>query len=204
MLTPASDRRSGEGSPQNEAAGQAHSDSGRDLGHRATVWPPTRRAEMPIGSGCQKRGTTKCHRVGLAGARSPDGLSRSRFESSGRACGTFDRAWNVFGGIDLAFVAYGAFAEYDAAEEPETLLRLLETNFVSAAHLTSLLARKLSETGGKVAVITSVAGDRGRKRITCMDRRRRAYRSFCKDWTTNTREMGCESSISSWGWRILL
>jgi short-subunit dehydrogenase len=78
--------------------------------------------------------------------------------------GLLERAWKVFGGIDLAFVAYGVFAEYDAAEEPATLLRLLETNFVSAAHLTSLLARKLSETGGKVAVITSVAGDRGRKR----------------------------------------
>ena len=75
-----------------------------------------------------------------------------------------ERAWTAFGGIDLAFVAYGVFAECDAAEEPETLLRLLETNFVSAAHLTSLLAKKLRETGGKVAVITSVAGDRGRKR----------------------------------------
>lgn len=74
-----------------------------------------------------------------------------------------DRAWVAFGGIDLAFVAYGVFAEYEAAEEPETLLRLLETNFVSTAHLCTLLAKRLGP-GGQLAVITSVAGERGRKR----------------------------------------
>ncbi len=75
-----------------------------------------------------------------------------------------ERAWEFFGGVDLAFVAYGVLAENEAAEDPETLLRLLETNFVSAAHLSALLARRMSERGGHVAVITSVAGDRGRKR----------------------------------------
>lgn len=73
-------------------------------------------------------------------------------------------AWRTFGGFDLALIAYGVLAEADAAEEPDTLLRLLETNFVSAAHLSGLLAKRFAASGGHLAVITSVAGDRGRKR----------------------------------------
>lgn len=84
--------------------------------------------------------------------------------NTGRHAEVIEQAWAAFGGVDLAFVAYGVFAEYGAAEEPDMLLRLLETNFVSAAHLCSLLARKLDVGGGQLAVITSVAGERGRKR----------------------------------------
>ncbi len=76
-----------------------------------------------------------------------------------------DQAWNHFGGIDLAFLAYGTYAERDEAERSCTLLTLLETDFVSAAHLSvGIASRFLESNTGYLAVITSVAGDRGRKR----------------------------------------
>jgi decaprenylphospho-beta-D-erythro-pentofuranosid-2-ulose 2-reductase len=76
-----------------------------------------------------------------------------------------DQAWNHFGGIDLALIAYGTYAERDEAEKSCTLLNLLETDFVSAAHLSiGVASRFLDSNTGHLAVITSVAGDRGRKR----------------------------------------
>ena len=76
-----------------------------------------------------------------------------------------DQAWSHFGGFDLAFIAYGAYAERDDAEETTTLLDLLQTNYVSAAHLAIRIALRFSEANsGHLAVITSVAGERGRKR----------------------------------------
>jgi hypothetical protein len=76
-----------------------------------------------------------------------------------------DRAWSYFGGIDLAFIAYGTYAERDESEEVTTLLNLLQTDFVSPAHLAIELAKRFSmDNGGHLAVVTSVAGDRGRKR----------------------------------------
>jgi decaprenylphospho-beta-D-erythro-pentofuranosid-2-ulose 2-reductase len=76
-----------------------------------------------------------------------------------------EQAWNCFGGVDLAFMAYGTYAERDCAEESSTLLALLQTDFVSAAHLSiRIVDRFLESKSGHLAVITSVAGDRGRKR----------------------------------------
>jgi decaprenylphospho-beta-D-erythro-pentofuranosid-2-ulose 2-reductase len=76
-----------------------------------------------------------------------------------------DQAWDYFGGIDLAFIAYGIYAERDEAEQSATLLALLQTDFVSAAHLSVAIAQRFLESNaGHLAVITSVAGDRGRKR----------------------------------------
>lgn len=76
-----------------------------------------------------------------------------------------DQAWESFGGIDLALIAYGTYAERGEAEETPVLRDLLETDFVSAAHLAvRISARFAHSNSGHLAVITSVAGDRGRKR----------------------------------------
>jgi len=98
---------------------------------------------------------------GAAGAASVRcDLSRPETHAS-----VLDQAWESFGGIDLAFIAYGMYAERDEAEESFTLLALLQTDFVSAAHLSVAIAQRLQESNaGHLAVITSVAGDRGRKR----------------------------------------
>lgn len=76
-----------------------------------------------------------------------------------------DQAWECFGGIDFALIAYGRYAERAEAEETPVLRDLLETDFVSAAHLAvRISARFMHGNSGHLAVITSVAGDRGRKR----------------------------------------
>lgn len=76
-----------------------------------------------------------------------------------------DRVWASMGGVDFALIAYGLYAERDAAETTGTLVPLLQTNFVSAAHLSVRIVERLSAQGsGRLGVITSVAGDRGRRR----------------------------------------
>lgn len=79
--------------------------------------------------------------------------------------GVLDRSWAGLGGVDFALIAYGAYAERDEAEDTETLVRLLETNFVTAAHLAVRIAERFEAHGsGCLAAITSVAGDRARRR----------------------------------------
>jgi decaprenylphospho-beta-D-erythro-pentofuranosid-2-ulose 2-reductase len=76
-----------------------------------------------------------------------------------------DEAWNKWGGLDVALIAYGLYAERDDAETTATLVSLLETNFVSAAHLALRITQKFAAAhSGSLAAITSVAGDRGRRR----------------------------------------
>ncbi len=76
-----------------------------------------------------------------------------------------DDAWNGLGGLDVALIAIGALPDQsplsaDAASS-EAALRI---NFVSPSILSELLAQRFDETKkGTLAVITSVAGDRGRR-----------------------------------------
>lgn len=76
-----------------------------------------------------------------------------------------DEAWEALGGIDAALIAYGVYAEREGAEETDMLVRILQTNFVSAGHLAVRIAERFERQGsGCVAAITSVAGDRARRR----------------------------------------
>lgn len=69
------------------------------------------------------------------------------------------------GGIDLALIAHGVLGDQPAAEADfETAAAILHTNFVSAVSLCTWLANYFESRGrGTLAVISSVAGDRGRK-----------------------------------------
>jgi decaprenylphospho-beta-D-erythro-pentofuranosid-2-ulose 2-reductase len=73
-------------------------------------------------------------------------------------------AWNALGGCDVAIVAYGVMLPQEQAEQqPEAAETMLRLNFVSPAVLIGLLANRFEAQGrGTLAVITSVAGDRGR------------------------------------------
>lgn len=76
-----------------------------------------------------------------------------------------DEAWNGLGGLDVALVAIGTLPDQSRvsadAVSSETSLRI---NFVSPSILSELLAQRFDEAkNGTLAVITSVAGDRGRK-----------------------------------------
>lgn len=69
------------------------------------------------------------------------------------------------GGIDLALIAHGVLGDQAAAEADfETAAAILHTNFISAVSLCTWLANYFESRGnGTLAVISSVAGDRGRK-----------------------------------------
>lgn len=74
-------------------------------------------------------------------------------------------AKECLGRLDLVFIAYGTLADQEACQRDFSLTeKELYTNFVSVASLVDLLANEMEQQGhGSLAVITSVAGDRGRK-----------------------------------------
>jgi decaprenylphospho-beta-D-erythro-pentofuranosid-2-ulose 2-reductase len=76
-----------------------------------------------------------------------------------------EAAWQAFGGLDIAVIAYGTLpdqAKLDA--EPQTAATVLGLNFVSPSILAGHLANRFeAQRAGTLALITSVAGDRGRK-----------------------------------------
>src|SRR5277367_4146612 len=69
------------------------------------------------------------------------------------------------GRIDLALIAHGVLGDQHSAEADfEVAAAILHTNFISAVSLLTWLGSYLqAQRGGTLAVISSVAGDRGRK-----------------------------------------
>ena len=74
-------------------------------------------------------------------------------------------ATQCFQDFDTLLLTYGTLLDQEKCQTlPEYAVRELETNFVSAvAVLTSFVPYFESRSSGTIAVITSVAGDRGRK-----------------------------------------
>jgi short-subunit dehydrogenase len=74
-------------------------------------------------------------------------------------------ATSQLGTVDLALIAHGVLGDQAAAERDYfTAEPILVTNFLSAVSLLTWLANYCeSQGGGTLAVISSVAGDRGRK-----------------------------------------
>ena len=67
--------------------------------------------------------------------------------------------------VDLALIAYGSLGEQKSAEASvEVMTKELETNFVSVVSLLTYMANYFSaKKSGTIAVVSSVAGDRGRQ-----------------------------------------
>jgi len=85
-----------------------------------------------------------------------------RFEDHARA---IDDAVLALGGLDAVLIAHGTLGDQKACEAsvPDTLAQL-STNFLSVVSLCTLLANRFEAQGsGCMAVISSVAGDRGRQ-----------------------------------------
>ncbi len=78
--------------------------------------------------------------------------------------GIVDRAL-ASGGLDVALLAHGVLPDQSACQaDVETAVEALEVNFTATAALLTLLANRFEAQGhGSIAVITSVAGDRGRQ-----------------------------------------
>lgn len=76
-----------------------------------------------------------------------------------------EQAISNLGGIDVAYIAYGVMGNQSAAEENfEAAAGILHTNFISTVSLLTWLSNYCTKRrAGVLAVISSVAGDRGRK-----------------------------------------
>jgi decaprenylphospho-beta-D-erythro-pentofuranosid-2-ulose 2-reductase len=76
-----------------------------------------------------------------------------------------ERAENLMGGLDTVLIAHGTLSDQKACEvSVETTLRELATNGISVIALLTLIAERFERSrAGTIAVISSVAGDRGRQ-----------------------------------------
>ena len=76
-----------------------------------------------------------------------------------------EAAWAAFAGLDVALTAYGTLVDQAlAARDPAVAERAYVVNFVSPCLLCGILANRFeAQRAGTIAVVTSVAGDRGRK-----------------------------------------
>ena len=82
-----------------------------------------------------------------------------------RAGEVMDAAWTAFGGLDVALLAHGVLPDQARCQSSaEEAVAALEVNFVSTVALLTPLANRFEGArAGCIAVITSVAGDRGRQ-----------------------------------------
>ncbi|WP_420456508.1 SDR family oxidoreductase [Rubrivirga sp.] len=74
------------------------------------------------------------------------------------------QAWDALGGLDVALVAYGTLPDADeVATDPEAAVRAFRLNATSVISVVTHLASRFEAQGdGVIAVLSSVAGDRGR------------------------------------------
>jgi decaprenylphospho-beta-D-erythro-pentofuranosid-2-ulose 2-reductase len=86
------------------------------------------------------------------------------FSQSGNSQDLAERAVAAMGGVDLVLAAYGTLGDQAKGERDGSLARKeLDTNFSSVVeHLTPLAAHMERQGSGCLAVVSSVAGDRGR------------------------------------------
>jgi short-subunit dehydrogenase len=72
---------------------------------------------------------------------------------------------SAFGSPDVALIAHGTLPDQHACEQSEAaLVAALDVNLVATAAIVLAIARTMERAGrGTLAVITSVAGDRGRR-----------------------------------------
>ncbi|MEA3404137.1 MAG: SDR family oxidoreductase [Pseudomonadota bacterium] len=76
-----------------------------------------------------------------------------------------DNAFEKLMSVDVVLIAHGSLPDQQACQQHvSTTLREMNTNGLSTISLLTLLANKMENQGkGTIAVITSVAGDRGRQ-----------------------------------------
>ena len=99
-------------------------------------------------------------------ARGAKGVMVSAFDAldAGTFDGHIDEAWQKLGNVDVAVICHGSLTERGKAESSASYAaRELAINGSSAAALMAVLAARLAnQGGGRLVVLGSVAGDRGR------------------------------------------
>jgi len=80
-------------------------------------------------------------------------------------CAMLETATSALGGLDIALIAHGTLPDQPACERSVAMtLQEIATNGLSVVALATLLGDRLEQQGsGTLAVISSVAGDRGRQ-----------------------------------------
>lgn len=101
--------------------------------------------------------------LGIRGAESA-GFTVLDANDTDRHAGAIAGAAAAMGGLDLALIAHGALGDpAECARDFPAALRVLNTNAISVISLLTHLASHFESQGhGTLAVISSVAGDRGR------------------------------------------
>jgi decaprenylphospho-beta-D-erythro-pentofuranosid-2-ulose 2-reductase len=82
----------------------------------------------------------------------------------GAHAAVIERAADSLGGLDTALIAHGTLSDQAACQDSvPQMLAEINVNALSVASLLTLLANRFErQCGGTIAVISSVAGDRGR------------------------------------------
>jgi len=93
-----------------------------------------------------------------------------------------DNAHKALGTIDIALIAHGTLGDQKACEiGPETTLHELQTNALSTISILTILATTMEkQKKGTLAVISSVAGDRGRPSNYVYGTAKAAVTTFCE------------------------
>lgn len=101
----------------------------------------------------------------VLGAESVD-ISAAELEDNSKHAGLVEEFKGKFDDFDTVLIAYGSLSDQDKCQSDVHLaLKELNINFTSVASILTLLANYFESRGsGTIAVITSVAGDRGRKK----------------------------------------
>ena len=78
--------------------------------------------------------------------------------------GLVEKAWTVLGGLDAVLIAHGTLGDQSKSEsDVDVMLTEMRTNALSYMSLLTLLGNRFeAQRSGCIAVISSVAGDRGR------------------------------------------
>jgi short-subunit dehydrogenase len=78
--------------------------------------------------------------------------------------GLVEKAWTSLGGLDAVLIAHGTLGDQKASEsDVSVMLAEMRTNALSYMSLLTLLGNRFeAQRSGCIAVISSVAGDRGR------------------------------------------
>lgn len=94
----------------------------------------------------------------------------------------FDACYNSLGQIDIALIAHGSLPNQKACEKDVDLaLKEFSSNGLSVISLLTLLANRMQEQRfGTIAVISSVAGDRGRPSNYLYGSAKAAITTFCE------------------------
>lgn len=138
-------------------------------------------ASSGIGSAVARRFAEQGHRLVLVG-RNRDKVERVAADLGVRGAGEVvtqvadladtdalpvvtEAAWAALGGLDVTLIAHGTLPDQmEAQHDPRAAIAALLVNFTSPSLLCEQLASRFEAQGsGTIAVITSVAGDRGRQ-----------------------------------------